>query len=62
MSADIASDILVTLLSPDSTFDQRKAAILRLAEESWSRGWDECEQATQEALALVTPPQSDLVS
>jgi hypothetical protein len=36
--------VLLTLVTPTSTFDQRKQAILDLARDSWAAGWDACEE------------------
>jgi hypothetical protein len=51
----IPADVLVTLLEPDATFDQRKAAIMRLAVGAWEHGWEQCTKAHAEALAATLP-------
>ena len=49
----IAPDIMVLLLSPTTDFEERKAAMLRLSMESWTRGWEDCDETYKEALALA---------
>lgn len=38
------------------SWKERKAALLRLVMGSYNKGWDECDQAYREALALAGLP------
>ena len=45
--------VLLTLVTPTSTFDQRKQAILDLASDAFLAGWDAYEQELLGFLATI---------
>ena len=52
MSYQIPPDILLILVKPDSTFDDRKLAIQRLAADAWGAGWQACWEEVESAMKI----------
>ncbi len=50
-TTEITADDLETVFSAP-TFEERKRAFLRLMAAAYDRGWDECDAAYKEAVAL----------
>lgn len=64
MSHTVDPKALLVLLTPTSTFDERKAAVLAIAIEGHNRGWADCDKAYQDVLLLanldIPPPKNPL--
>lgn len=46
-------DVLLIVLDPDASPEARKTALTAFAREAWIRGWEACDAAYKDALAIV---------